>query len=68
METDLEKLRKEINKIDNKLLKLFNQRANIAIGVGEYKKMHGGKTYRSERESEVLKSLMDKNTGPLNEQ
>ena len=36
METDLEKLRKEINKIDNKLLKLFNQRANIAIGVGEY--------------------------------
>ena len=67
METDLEKLRKEINKIDNKLLKLFNQRANIAIGVGEYKKMHGGKTYRSERESEVLKSLMDKNTGPLNE-
>ena len=61
METDLNCLRsKEINKIDNKLLKLFNQRCKYCNGVfsGEYKKMVTGVKYiRSERESEVLNVL-----------
>jgi monofunctional chorismate mutase len=52
----LNKYRKKIDKIDKKLIKLFEKRMDIAKCVGEYKKENNIQILDSEREKEVLKS------------
>lgn len=63
---ELEKLRKEINKIDDKILDLLNKRAKVAINIGKNKKKTGTSVYMPERERDVINSLVKKNGGPLN--
>ncbi|MBU1767441.1 MAG: chorismate mutase, partial [Candidatus Omnitrophica bacterium] len=62
---DIEKLRKEINKIDDQILKSLNKRANISIGIGKNKKKQGIVPYIPARERDVINSLIRKNKGPL---
>ncbi|HEX5613192.1 MAG TPA: prephenate dehydratase [Burkholderiales bacterium] len=63
MADDIEALRREIDGIDDELLKLLNRRAGVARRIGELK---GASTpYRPERESEILRSLAKRNPGPL---
>ena len=62
---DIEKLRKEINKIDDQILKSLNKRANISIGIGKNKKKQGIIPYIPARERDVINSLIRKNKGPL---
>jgi chorismate mutase/prephenate dehydratase len=63
----LEKKRKEINVIDQKLLTFLNQRLRTALEIGKIKKGLGKKIYDPAREEEVLKYLRRKNKGPLKE-
>lgn len=63
---DIKKLRKEINQIDEEILKLLNKRAQIAIKIGKTKKEKKLKTYCPERENDIINSLTKKNKGPLN--
>jgi chorismate mutase / prephenate dehydratase len=63
MADDIEKLRKEIDAIDDELLKLINRRAGLAQRIGGLKK--GAPVYRPEREAAILKRLSTHNPGPL---
>lgn len=63
MSDDLKQHRDQIDAIDAQVLKLVNERAKHARAIGELK--GGGPIYRPEREAQVLRSLMEQNTGPL---
>ena len=62
---DLSKLRKQIDKLDEELLELLNQRLKIAQQVGKVKKLRKEDVYAPNREKEVLSNLLKKNKGPL---
>ena len=71
-ETSLESLRKDIDQLDNDLVRLISQRARCAQQVADVKKRSGGDTetiyYRPEREAQVLRKVMGYNEslgGPL---
>jgi chorismate mutase/prephenate dehydratase len=59
----LKKHRESIDAIDEQVLKLVNERAKHAREIGSLK--GGGPIYRPEREAQVLRRLMEHNTGPL---
>jgi chorismate mutase len=61
---DIEKLRQDINKIDEKLLDLINRRISLAKQIGEFKKQGGVQIKDSGREEEILNRLLEKNKGP----
>lgn len=63
MDNDLKKLRDQIDAIDNQVLKLVSERAQLAHTIGQVK--NGGPIYRPEREAQVLRRLQDLNEGPL---
>ena len=63
----LESLRKKIDEIDSLLIKTISERARCAQHVAEVKEDQGDKAYyRPEREAQVLRRVMEKNEGPLN--
>ncbi len=57
----LEELRKEIDKIDDKLLDLYNERLKYVHEVGVLKNRTGASIYRPEREQEILDRLKKRN-------
>jgi len=59
----LKQHRDQIDAIDEQLLKLVNERAKHAREIGNLK--NGGPIYRPEREAQVLRRLMEHNSGPL---
>jgi chorismate mutase/prephenate dehydratase len=63
MSDELKKHREQIDAIDDQLLKLVSQRAQHARTIGELK--GEGPIYRPEREAQVLRRLLEQNTGPL---
>ncbi len=58
-------LRTQIDAIDRELLALLNQRAALALQVGEVKKKEGSVAFRPEREAQVIDGLKAGNPGPL---
>lgn len=58
-------LRQRIDAVDRELLRLLNQRANLAQEVGEVKKAEGSVAFRPEREAQVIEGLKATNDGPL---
>lgn len=65
----LSDIRLIIDRIDDQLLQLLSERARVAQAVGISKKQQGNITtadlYRPERESQVLRRVLDNNDGPL---
>ena len=62
----LSDLRQQIDDLDAQLLELISRRASLAQTVAEIKKQDGDEVYyRPEREAQVLRRVMEKNTGPL---
>ncbi|MDD5175681.1 MAG: prephenate dehydratase [Sterolibacterium sp.] len=59
---ELGKLRKDIDGIDDEVLRLINRRAQFAHRIGEIKQ---GNVYRPEREAQVLRRIAEANPGPL---
>ena len=57
--------RKEINHLDNELLRIFNERASLALKIGEIKKVHGIPVYDPEREKRIFETISKANPGPL---
>ncbi|NQZ33925.1 MAG: chorismate mutase [Oceanospirillaceae bacterium] len=68
-ENELLQLRDEIDEIDQQLHLLFNQRALCAQRVAQVKEKYQGIEdavfYRPEREAQVLRKVMARNQGPL---
>lgn len=65
LETQIAPLRDQIDGIDAKLLQLLNERASIAMHIGEIKHQHQSTVFKPERELQVIQSLQEKNQGPL---
>ena len=64
-DADLPALRVRIDSLDRQLLALLNQRAALALEVGEVKKREGSPVFRPEREAAVIEGLKAANPGPL---
>ena len=60
---EIEKLRAEIDALDDELLALVNRRAALARRIGDLKE--GAPAYRPERENEILRRMTNANPGPL---
>lgn len=58
-------LRAEIDRIDNELVRLLNERARVVVEVGARKKAEGGPIYAPIRERAVLQKVLALNSGPL---
>ena len=58
-------LRERIDAVDRDMLALLNQRAALALQVGELKKHEGSAVFRPEREAQVIDGLKAVNPGPL---
>ena len=63
----IEDCRAEIDALDDELLRLLNERARLALLVGESKKAAGLALCDREREREVLERARSANRGPLDE-
>lgn len=57
--------RKEINRLDDELLRIFNERASLALKIGEIKKEQGIPVYDPEREKRIFETMSRANPGPL---
>ncbi len=60
--------RAAIDRIDDELLRLLNERAALALKVGEVKRRVDTSLCDNQREREVLARLCQQNSGPLDEQ
>lgn len=63
MSGEIDKLRREIDALDDALLDLISRRAGLARRIGALKQ--GAPAYRPERESEILRRVTTANPGPL---
>jgi chorismate mutase len=62
---DIDEIRKEIDRLDNELLRIFNERASLALAIGEIKKEKGIPVYDPEREKLIFNKVKTGNPGPL---
>lgn len=62
---DISDLRIEINQLDQELLRIFNERANIALKIGEIKKQLDLPVYDPNREKLIFEAMTEANPGPL---
>ena len=64
---ELAAIRQRINEIDAQIQDLINDRARIAqeVGVAKGELASAVDYYRPEREAEVLRSVLDRNDGPI---
>ena len=61
----LEKLRKQINELDHRLVQLLNERAQVVIEIGKLKNKTGKPIYSPDREKQVFTRIAKANQGPL---
>lgn len=64
-EQRLAALRQQIDAIDSKIVASLNERARLAVAVGEVKSETGAPVYRPEREAQVLSRIAERSGGPL---
>jgi len=64
----LQVLRRQIDRLDARILRLLNQRARLAIRVGRLKKRQGRQLFDPKREQAVLRQVTQADHGPLSAQ
>ena len=57
MNTEISNLRKKIDKVNQEILKLINQRQNLAVKVGEIKKQNNLQVVDIKREDQVYDNI-----------
>lgn len=62
---DIDDLRREIDRLDQELLRIFNERAGLALRIGEIKKELNLPVYDPEREKRIFIRMSSNNPGPL---
>ena len=65
---NLTQLRETIDAIDGRLLALLNERALLAQEIGRIKERNGRPVYAPERAEQLMRRLVARNAGPLEEQ
>jgi chorismate mutase len=63
----IDDLRREIDRLDSDLLRIFNQRADFALKIGEIKKARGLPVYDPAREKKIFQRMKEENPGPLDD-
>lgn len=63
----LDELRREIDAIDEQLVRLLSDRAECALRIGHEKKLAGLDVYQPSREADVLGHVQRINMGPLDD-
>ncbi|HEX8441079.1 chorismate mutase [Archangium sp.] len=61
----LQELRKKIDALDDRLIRILNERASLVVEVGKTKRTQGIPIYAPHREAEVLRKVLAANKGPL---
>jgi chorismate mutase / prephenate dehydratase len=61
----LDELRSQIDRLDDQILTLLHQRAELVHEIGQLKKDSGLEIYSPEREEQLLQSLVERNKGRL---
>lgn len=61
----LSEFREKINKIDTKVVKLLNERAELSLSIGQEKLKAKKGIYSPDREKEVIKRVKALNQGPM---
>lgn len=64
---DLEPIRIKIDAIDREVIRLLNERLQLAGEIGKVKRQQGADIYVPQREEEVFQRLLKVNEGPLTE-
>lgn len=61
----MKSLRSQIDKLDQQILKLINERAECAVEIGQLKSEAQAEVFSPAREEEVIQTLLDSSKGPL---
>ena len=64
---DIDEIRLKINQLDTELLQIFNQRAALALKIGEIKKELNLPIYDPRREKLIFERMKKLNEGPLDD-
>jgi chorismate mutase len=64
----IDEIRNGIDRFDDELLRIFNQRAALALKIGEIKKRSGLPVYDPDREKNIFRRMKQENPGPLDDQ
>jgi chorismate mutase/prephenate dehydratase len=62
LKQELRKLREEINKVDDSIVGLLNDRGNIVIRIGELKNKLDMKVFQPQREKQIVERLKEKSS------
>jgi len=65
---NLDRIRKAVDKIDGKILKLLNLRASKALLIGDEKKKAGLPVVDLKREKQIIERMIKMNNGPLSDE
>ena len=64
---DIDRIREQIDRLDDALLRIFNERARLALEIGRIKKTLGLPAYDPAREKEIFARVRAANPGPLDD-
>jgi len=62
---DLGPIRDKIDRLDQQLVELLNERLALAAEIGKVKRSQGGQIYVAEREDAVFRKVSGRNKGPI---
>ena len=65
IDVTIDEIRVEIDRLDRELLRIFNERAALALKIGEIKKELGLAIYDPAREKRIFDRMREDNPGPL---
>lgn len=64
---EISDVRKRIDLLDDVLLRIFNERARLALEIGHLKKGLGLPVYDPSREKRIFARMKEENPGPLDD-
>ena len=64
----IDEIRQNIDRLDSELLRIFNERAQLALAIGEIKKGLNLPVYDPAREKRIFERMTAQNPGPLDDQ
>ena len=65
---DINEIRKRIDLLDDVLLRIFNERARLALEIGHFKKDLNLPVFDPAREKRIFARMKEDNPGPLDDE
>jgi chorismate mutase len=65
VDVEIDEIRKRIDLLDDELLRIFNERARLALEIGRLKKGLGVPVFDPAREKRIFSRMKEDNPGPL---